>query len=202
MTNTNSTKSTFPTKAFALLAASILTGALAGLLGYLLGQYFYIIVVFPFILLAIGAILYFPSLKFLRTPSWLFNAFCGLLMGLMLFFTFHYVEYSIFRAKNISTFEVSQHLDSSAASQAVDAFLQKQTGAGGFIGFIKYKNAQWNPYVYYFEQGGKIIRTFKVYLRSRNGWLYLAGEAAILLGGSALLGILAGKRLFLKKKTA
>ncbi len=201
MTTISPTTFSFPTKRIALAIASILTGALAGLLGYLVGQYFYALFVFPFILLAIGTIFYVPSLKFLRTSSWLFNAFCGLLMGLMIFFTFHYVEYSLFRARNISSFEVSQHLDSSAASKAVDAFLQKQTGAGGFIGFMKYNNAQWNPYVYYFVQGGIVARTFKIYLHSRNGWLYLAGEAAVLLDGSALLGSLAGERLFLKKKT-
>lgn len=200
MTTISSTNSSSPKKYIVLVAASILTGALAGFIGYLIGQYFYVLFLFPFILLAIGAILYFPSLKFLRSSSWLFNAFCGLLMGLMIFFTFHYVEYSLFRAKNISTFEVSQHLDQNAASKAVDAFLQKQTGVSGFVGFIKYDNTQWNPYVYYFEQGGLITRTLKIYLRSRNGWLYLAGEAAILLGGSTLIGFLAGRRLFLKKK--
>lgn len=123
-------------------------------------------------------------------------------MGLMILFTFHYVEYSLFRARNVSTFEATQHLDQADASKAVDAFLQKQTGAGGFIGFLKYNNAQWNPYVYYFTQNGIVTRTFKIYLHNRNGWVYLAGEAAVLLGGSALLGFLAGGRLFLKKKTA
>lgn len=201
MTTTNPTKSTFPVKPLVLLAASILTGALAGFIGYLIGQYFYVLFVFPFILLAIGAIFYYPSLKFLRTSSWLFNASCGLLMGLMILFTFHYVEYSLFRAKNTSTFEVSQKLDQSAASQAVDVFLQKQTGIGGFIGFLKYNNAQWNPYVYYFEQGGEITRTLKIYLHNRNGWQYLAGEAAVLIGGSVVIGLLAGKRFSLKKKT-
>jgi hypothetical protein len=194
-------KSSFPIKYVALFAASVLVGALAGFLGYWIGQYFYALFVFPFVLLIIGAILYFPLSKFLRTSNWLFNAFCGLLMGLMIFLTFHYVEYSLFRAKNISTFEVSRNLDQSAASKAVDAFLQEQTGAGGFIGFIKYKNAQWNPYVFYYEQEGKIVRTFKVYLHGRNGWLYLAGEAAVLLGGSALPVFWQGRRFFSKRKT-
>jgi hypothetical protein len=192
--------SPLPTRYILLAFLSILTGALAGFIGYLIGQYFYMLVLFPVILLALGAILYFPSLRFLRTSNSLFNALCGLLMGLMILFTFHYVEYSLFRAKNISAIEISQHLDQSAASKAVDTFLQKETGLSGFPGFIKYENAQWNPYVYYLEQGGLITRTLKIYLRGRNGWLYLAGEAAILVGGSALIGFLAGWRLFSKKK--
>ncbi len=197
---TSSVKPSFPIKAFALLIASILDGALAGFIGYLIGQYFYVLFIFPFILLAIGTILYFPSLKYLQPSSWLFNAFCGLLMGLMIFFTFHYVEYSLFRAKNVRTFEVFQHLDQSAALKATDAFLQKQTSMSGFVGFIKYNNAQWNPYVYYFVQDGVVAHALKIYLHSRNGWFYLAGEAGLLLGGSFIIGLLAGKRFSWKRK--
>ncbi len=183
-----------PTRYILLAVLSILTGLLAGVIGYLIGQYFYVIFVYPFILLAIGAILYLPSLWFFRTSSLLFNAFCGLLLGLMILFAFHYVEYSLFRQKNISTFEISQGMNQSTASQAVDTFLQKKTGLGGFGGFIKYENSQMNPYVVYtLRSSGRVAHTYKIYLHGRTGWAYHAGETAVLLIGSALIGFFARK---------
>ena len=95
-----------PVRYVLLAVASILTGLMAGFVGYLIGQFFYVLFLYPFILLAIGAILYLPSLRFLRTPNSLFNAFCGLLLGLMILFVFHYIGYSLFRTKNINLFEI------------------------------------------------------------------------------------------------
>ena len=177
-----------PVRYVLLAVASILTGLLAGSVGYLIGQFFYVLFLYPFILLAIGAILYLPSLWFLRTRNSLFNAFCGLLLGLMILFVFHYIGYSLFRTKNINLFEI-QGINQSAASQAVDAFLQKETGLGGFAGYLKYQNSLWNPNVYYFLQSGRVVHTFEIYLRGKRGWAYLAGETAVLLIGLALIGL-------------
>ena len=185
----------FPTSVrYILLAiASILTGMLAGFIGYWLGQYFYVPFLYPFILLVIGLILYFPSLRFFGTSSSLFNAFCGFLLGLMILLAFHYVGYSLFREKNINTFEISRGVDQSTASQAVDSFLQKETGWGGFGGFIKYENSQMNPYVFYVVRSGRVAHTYNIYLHGRTGWAYLAGEAAVLSIGSALIGFFSRK---------
>jgi len=185
----------FPTSVrYILLAiASILTGMLAGFIGYWLGQYFYVPFLYPFILLVIGLILYFPSLRFFGTSSSLFNAFCGFLLGLMILLAFHYVGYSLFREKNINTFEISSDVDQSTASQAVDSFLQKETGWGGFGGFIKYENSQMNPYVFYVLRSGRVAHTYNIYLHGRTGWAYLAGEAAVLSIGSALIGFFSRK---------
>jgi hypothetical protein len=181
-----------PSRYILLAAVSALTGALAGFIGYLIGQYFYVLFLYPFILLAIGAILYFPSLRFFGTSNSLFNGFCGLLLGLMIFFVFHFIEYSLFRTKNISLFML-QGMNQSAASQAVNAFLQKVTGLGGFAGFVKYQNSLWNPYVYYVLQSSRVAHTLKIYLHGKTGWLYLVGEVFVLLGGSALIGFFSRK---------
>ena len=181
-----------PARYILLAALSALTGALAGVIGYLIGQYFYILFLYPFILLAIGAILYIPSLWFFRTSSSLFNAFCGLLLGLMIFFVFHYIEYSLFQTKNISIFML-QGMNQSAASQAVNTFLQKETGLGGFAGFVKYQNSLWNPHVYYVLQSSRVTHTLKIFLHGKTGWFYLVGEALVLLGGAALIGFFSRK---------
>ena len=185
--------SSAPARYIILAIASILTGMLAGFIGYWLGQYFYVPFLYPFVLLVIGLILYFPSLRFFGTSSSLFNAFCGFLLGLMILLAFHYVGYSLFREKNINTFEISRGVDQGTASQAVDSFLQKETGWGGLGGFIKYENSQMNPYVYYMVQSGRVAHTYNIYLHGRTGWAYLAGEAAVLLIGSALIGFFSGK---------
>ena len=182
--------SSAPARYMLLAALSILTGLLAGAIGYLIGQYFYVLFLYPFMLLAIGAILFYPSLRFFATSRSWFNAFCGLLLGLMILLDFHAMEYALFRQKSIDTFEISRGLNQSAAARAVDAFLQQETGLGGLGGFIKYQDAQMNPYVYYALRSGRVAHTFKIYLHGRTGWAYLAGEAAVLLGGGALAGFL------------
>jgi len=185
----------FPTSVRYILLAivSVLIGMLAGFIGYLIGQYFYVLFLYPFILLVIGIILYFPSLRFFGTSSSWFNAFSAFLMGLMILLVFHYMEYSLFRGKNINTFEISRGVNQSAASQAVDSFLQTETGWGGFGGFIKYENSQMNPYVFYVVRSGRVAHTYNIYLHGRTGWAYLAGEAAVLSIGSALIGFFSRK---------
>ncbi|HUI87242.1 MAG TPA: hypothetical protein VLX61_00830 [Anaerolineales bacterium] len=179
-----------PARGMLLAALSILTGLLAGAIGYLIGQVFYVLFLYPFILLVIGAILFYPSLRFFATSRSLFNAFCGLLLGLMILLDFHSIEYALFRQKNIDTFEISRGMNHSAAAQAVDAFLQQETGLSGLGGFVKYQDSQMNPYVYYALRSGRVAHTLKIYLHGRTGWAYLAGEAAVLLGGGALVGFL------------
>jgi hypothetical protein len=171
-----------------LLPVSILAGTVAGLLGYSVGQYFYALFVFPFILLAIGLLLFLPALRFFKTPSALYNAACGLLMGLALFAGFHYTEYFVFRSEITARIQAAEGLDKDAASTSLDAFLKEKTGIGGFLGFTKYQQSQWRPYVYYFIRDGEVASAQDLVLRGRIAWLYLGGEAAVLLVGSALLG--------------
>ena len=178
-----------------LLLASILTGGIAGLSGYILGQYFYMLFVFPFILLTIGLAFFLPTLKFFKTSSALYNALCGLLMGLAIFTAFHYTEYSIFNARITARIESSQGVDKATASKSLDSFLKEKTGLGGFAGFMKYQQSQWRPYVYYFVKDGNITGSQDLALRGGIAWLYLAGEATMLAGGLALTGFFASKKI-------
>ncbi|HEX2697182.1 MAG TPA: hypothetical protein VHM28_05695, partial [Anaerolineales bacterium] len=119
--------------------ASILAGAIAGFVGYAIGQYFYMLFVFPFVLLIGGVLLFIPILKFFKALNPIFNALCGLLMGLMIFTSFHYTEYSIFRSRLTARLEASQSINEGEASKSVDAFLKEKTGLSGFLGFMKYQ---------------------------------------------------------------
>lgn len=203
MTEIQSRTSRFSSKHLLLLAASILIGIVSGFVGYLIGQYFYMLFVFPFILLGIGAVIYLPTLKFFRTPSILYNAFCGFLMGLMIFTTFHYVEYALFRAKTIHTFEVSQSENRAAAVKSTNVFLRERTGMTGFPGYMRYELKQFQPFVYYTTtKDGTISHSMVVYLHGKNSWLYLGGEIVVLIGGGTLLGLLASSRLFARLKLA
>lgn len=203
MTETRSNPSPFSSKNLILPAASLLIGIITGLIGYLIGQFFYMLFVFPLILLGIAALLYLPILKYFRTASLPYNVFCGVLLGVMIFTTFHYVGFTLFRAKMMHTFEVSQNETAAAARESMNAFLHQKTGLTGFPGYMRYELQQFQPYVYYTTKGdGVISHSFVVYLHGKNSWLYLGGEAAVLLGGAALLGLLAGSRLFARLKLA
>ncbi|GEM_PF-4270235 len=178
-----------------LLPASILTGSIAGLIGYIIGQYFYMLFVFPFLLLAIGLAFFLPTLKFSKTSNALYNALCGLLMGLAIFTAFHCTEYSIFDARITTRIESAQNVDRATASGSLDSFLKEKTGLGGFAGFMKYQQSQWRPYVYYFVKGGNITGSQDLALRGKIAWLYLIGEAGLLAGGLAAIGFFAGKKI-------
>ena len=201
MTETQSHITWFSSKQLILLIASILIGIVAGFLGYLIGQYFYMLFLFPFIMLGIGALLYLPILRFFRTASTPYNVLCGFLMGLMIFTTFHYVEYALFRSKIIHTFEISQNENQVDAAKSANTFLRKQTGMSGFPGYMQYQLQQFQPYVYYTTAAdGKITHRIAFYLHGKNSWLYLGGEIAVLIGGAALLGFLGNSRLLMRLK--
>ncbi len=184
--------SLFPRGIF-LLAGSLIAGAIAGLAGYWIGQYVYILFVFPFLLLAIGALLFLPLLRFFATTSTLVNGLCGFLLGFMILLGFHYVEYSLFRSRMIQVARLAQPAGETSPSASVDAFLEKETGLPGFPGYMIYQQNQYRPYVYYFTRGDKITGSLVFNLWRRNAWLYLAGEALVLLVGSALSGVGLGK---------
>lgn len=173
-----------------LVLLSVLAGILSALVGYWIGQYYYVLFVYPFVLLIIGLLLYLPVRAHFGIQHRLRNVLCGLAMGLTIFVTFHYIEYTIFRSKALQIIELSQHVGEAAASKTLDAFLVQKSGLSGFPGFMKNQQSQLRPYVYYFTRRGEITQTLEFYLREKTAWLYLAGEAAVLLGGMAVLGLL------------
>ena len=179
---------------FFLAIVSIIAGILAGFLGYLLGQYFYMLFVFPIILLFIGLAFFIPAILFFKNVSLRWIMLCGALMGLLILTTFHYTEYMVFRNKAVQTAQISQNLSARNASLAVDNFLKSKVRLGGFLGFIRYQQTQLRPYIFYTTKDNQLTNTIVFYLHGRNGWLYLAGEFAILLGGALLIGFFTGKR--------
>lgn len=178
-----------------LAIISMIAGILAGFLGYLLGQYFYILFVFPFILLAIGFIFFIPAVLFFKNINLRWMMLCAVVMGLLTLVTFHYTEYMVFRNKAVQSAQISQNLSERNAALTVDKFLKSKVGASGFLGFLKYQDSQLRPYIFYTTKGSELTNTIVFFLHGRNGWLYLAGEAAILLGGSLLIAFFTGKRI-------
>src|SRR5258708_5977793 len=125
-----------------LPAAAVIVGSISGILGYLIGQYFYAIFLFPFILLTIGAILYFPVLKFFKTQSVFYNALCGLLLGLAAFVMLHYMGYRVYIFETARSMQLIQRMDQRSALDSIEGLIRSQTGVGGFIGFMKFQAIQ------------------------------------------------------------
>ncbi len=185
---------------FILTVAAIAAGLLTGIIGYLIGQYFYIIILFPFILLVIGIFLFLPAIKFFKTSSFLVNALYGLLMGLMIFITFHYAEYYVFRSETAKSIQAAQHIDQQAAVDSIESFIQKKTGSNGFLGFLKLQASQSQGFVYYVTQKNRITNTLHLTLFGIRTYLYWVAEGAVILGGSFLLGLFAAGNPFRRKQ--
>jgi hypothetical protein len=186
--------STSQEKRIGLMFASTAIGGLAGGVGYLIAGYFYALFLFPFILLAVAGIFYIPALRFLGSSGKTINSLCGLVMGLALFSGFHYTEYLVFRSDITGRIQAAASLDEASASRSLDAYLTEKTGLGGFLGFMNYQQSQWRPYVYYFVKDGEISSSQDLVLQGTKAWLYLAGEAAVLISGGGLLGFLGTSR--------
>lgn len=178
----------FTGKRFSMMTA-IPSGVAAGLVGYFIGEYVYMLFVFPFALLLIGTMFYLLFMRFSKTTDTLHRALGGLVMGLTALLVFHYIEYSIFRSNVIARIETAQNTGRADAISSFNSFLKDQTGQEGFLGFLNYQQARLRPFSYSFTRDGKIIRTFAFYLHGKTAWLYLAGEASVLLGGGILAGI-------------
>jgi len=179
-----------------LMMAAISSGIAAGLIGYFIGEHVYVLFVFPFILLLIGTVFYLFFLRFFRATSALGRALGGLIMGLTILLTFHYVEYSVFRSNVITKIEVAHNISRARAAFSLDAFLREQAGRGGFVGFLKYQQSQFRPFTWSLtRRDGKIIRTFAFYLRRKTAWPYRMGEASVLLGGGFVAGLVSRRCL-------
>ncbi len=178
-----------------LMIAAILSGVAAGLIGYFIGEHVYVLFIFPFILLLIGTVLYLFFLRFFGATRALGRAWGGLIMGLTILLTFHYVEYSVFRSNVIAKIEAAHPASRTSAPLSIDAFLRDRTGLGGFVGFLKYQQSQFRPFSWSLTRDNKIIRTFALYLRRKTAWPYLMGEASVLLGGGFVAGLVSKRCL-------
>ncbi len=131
-----------------MLLSSIIGGVVIGGVVYLLSLLIYLIVLFPLGIGLAGAGVMSITIGQGKVRNPKIAAFFGLLTGLIIYGSIHSAEYWEF--KRVASKEISSNLTQVSEdqnnpiiiNQIIDNFLQEETGAQGFWGYLKYSAQQ------------------------------------------------------------
>jgi hypothetical protein len=175
-----------------LLLSSILGGMTFGGLTFFISRLFYLIFLFPIAMGVAGGMVNGLGISKGKVRNPWVGATFGVLTGLTICGTLHGGEYFSFRQ------EAAQHIreelgqvDDATAGVAIDAFLEQETGAAGFFGFLQ-SNAKQGVSIGKLGQEG-------VSLGKTGTWIYWSVELAAIATIAGFLGYAAAKEPFCEK---
>ncbi len=161
-----------------LILATIIGSLIIGGLVFAVSHLIYLIVLFPFIMGALGGGLLSLVVKSSKVRSPIIAGLFGIIMGIGIIGTVHFLDYYITDRNEFRAFvieEMGEDVPQEEVDAFLDEFLLEETGSSGFIGDLKF-NAQ---------QGTTITRTSSEITLDENGtWVYWGVELLIV----ALLG--------------
>ena len=156
-----------------LVMSSLLFAISIGLLMGVLGSFIYLIIIFPMIAgIALGHIIYCSAVD-LKIKRWGWLLFTSTVSAFVLYWMFHYGKYLVFQA--IATYKLFGGFSDKeiyAAKQILEIAFTKETGYGGFIGYL----------LLVAKKGisiGKIISVSRFTLKGLLAWLYWLVEFGI-----------------------
>ncbi|HEX6290768.1 MAG TPA: hypothetical protein VFZ66_16385 [Herpetosiphonaceae bacterium] len=179
-----------PRGIFFLLLAIVCGGFICGLIAFTVAQLFWLILLFPIGLgLMVGGILSkLIATQNIRSP--LASAVSALLMGLVLYATFHLLAYQSFRWEVAQIFvEREGPMDSALQEEMIDLVLTEETGFSGFFGYLKLQ-AQEGISI------GRVGSTNPITLNEPLTWLYWLLEAGLIVGFATGTAVSSAKKPF------
>lgn len=183
-----------PVSGLLMLLVSILVGGvIIGALVYGIAHFFYLIVLFPIIMGALGGIVVASAMSRGKIRNPLIGVVGGLLIGCVIYGSYNYLDYREFRSEARAAvaeeLEGEEQADTAKLDEMVDFVLAMETSSTGFIGYVKLQ-AQEGVSI------GRVGRGNALNLGSTFTWIYWAVELAMIAGFAAITGRQAGKRPF------
>lgn len=173
---------------FLLLLVTVFGGLILGILLFLVGQFIYIIVLFPAIVAIVGGSVLQKIVKTGKIRITLLAGICGMLMGFIIYGSYLSLSYIAFRYwASITIFEQAPQLyrglSDSSIDKTIDQKLKENTGESGFVGYLfsKSRKAIGVMFDYTILAGvleGKGGITFGPFLT----WVYWLIELTIIVG--------------------
>jgi hypothetical protein len=166
-----------------LLLTAIVGGLALGGFAATLSRLVWLIVLFPLGLGLLAGVLLSKVVLRHKVRSPIVSMAAALLMAIMIYAAFHYVDYQTFKFELDQIIVAQQGLrDPAARDQALDGFLAQTTGYRGFFGYLKF-TAQEGISIGHFDSS----QTYT--LNEPLTWLYWVVEFGIIIA-MAIAGVL------------
>lgn len=179
-----------------LLIGSVFLGIAIGVLAYFVSNLIYYIFAFSLVVGGATMIAYYKLLEFAKVRHSIIAALMGLITGLLVALAYYATPYWILRSEFITNVQQNYQVSAERASAAFNEILVKETGAGGFIGYMKLRAKEGDQFTNYVVENGMPIHEFSFTLKSTWAWIYWLLETVFFSIPTAWIGYDVGKRAF------
>jgi hypothetical protein len=179
-----------------LVIGSILLGIGIGALAYFISNFIYLIFVFPVVVGFIAAIAFHRLMQFVKVRHSLIGALFGLITGICVAGSFYGVPYLVIRNNFVNDAQKKYQVNAETASMGFDKLLTRETGSGGFLGYMKLRAREGDSYTNYLVVNSMPINVFSFTIKSTWAWIYWLVEVLFISFPIVWLGFDVGKRAF------
>jgi hypothetical protein len=179
-----------------LIVGSVILGVAIGILAYFVSNLIYYIFAFSLVVGGATMIAYYKLLQFAKVRHSIIAAFMGLATGLLVALAYYATPYWILRNEFVTNAQQNYQVSAEKASGAFDKILVEETGAGGFVGYMKLRAKEGDQFTNYVVENGMPIHEFSFTLKSTWAWIYWLLETAFFSIPTAWIGYDVGKRAF------
>lgn len=177
---------------FFLVLASVLGGLVFGGIAFIVSQIAWIIILFPIGVGLAGGVILSKIIIGHNVRSPMLSAGAALVMGLVIYATFHYGSYISFQSdiRNLMAAEAEGiPLDEQTIDQTIDLILAQETGYTGFFGYLKLE-AQTGVSI------GRFSSAQALTLNEPLTWLYWLIEVGLITAMTTIVAVEAAKKPF------
>jgi hypothetical protein len=180
-----------------LALASIVGGSAIGLVVFAVSNFLYLLILFPIAIAVVGIVATTAAVVKGKVRNPLIATLFGLVMGLSIYGAFHIANYYRFSSllfQALSTSIPPADLPNVDRMATVSSLLERLTGSGGFLGYLKLTAREGISItsLYASEGSGIVMSGIPVYLY----WLV---EAVIIIGSTTFAGRAASLAPFCEK---
>lgn len=181
-----------------LIAGPALAGIAVGGLTYLISSFFYLFFISAFFAGIAGAVVYAILLSISKVHHTLLTTLIGFVMGLCIAGTFYGIPYFILRHDYVESVQAEYQVDARLANESFDAILTEETGAPGYLGYMKLRAREGDEYTNYLIFNSLPAFEFSFTMKSTGAWLYWIIETLLFTLPVAYIGRLSGTQAFNK----
>ena len=118
---------------------SLLIAAAVGALAYFVSHLIYYFFIFPLVVGMVVSIPYQRIALFFKIRNPLLTVILGISVGMLVAFSFHYVNYRYNIRKDIADIQKEYGVSAERAEAGLQEGLYEETGSTGFIGYMKFR---------------------------------------------------------------
>lgn len=178
--NSNTRK---PASILLLLLAAAIGGVVGGIIYFAVSQLFYLVLLSPIAIGLYCIAVCIIGLRKARLSNKVLAVIFGLLLGSILYTTFHYAEYLRTKREVVQFYQETFNLDPREGGISFDNFLKEETGSSGLSGYLVFVSREGFSFTGYFAYEQIVLfEAEDITFQGALAWLYWIIEFAIIVG--------------------